>query len=772
VRGAGFLAAITGAAAAWGGACAPRGADTFAWTPPAAVAVTRGREVATRFDLLPLTEITIQVDNAFGTGNREVLAVAEQRLSEVPGVRRVFGPAGLLEVSVDQAGQAVARPVLAGASHERGEGTRGPWDPGAVPYEAEGEAVRQRVVRRADALGWFVSANGRVVRFLIDSDDFEQVRPGVEAVLAASGLGLARPPADGGMVARALWPDPRGRGARWLPAALAAGWVLFVLVAGLRLRPSSVRGTSRFGPLSRGRVAALVLGAVAGGAALFLRVPIGGVRAAGVRAGAAAAVVVLLALLLERRLAPGRRPPTDGGHRGGRPPTLVMALSLAVVVAAAVAAPRLRVGTHQWDEAPLAFVSVRGELDEPVVLREVRRLTDFLRAQPGVASAWSVADLFAGVQAEGEEASRIPDDADIVRRALVQARTDPALRLELAGDHHEALVGVRFDEEAPADRLDLAARLGLYLETDLRAAVLHVDLGASGLSPVTRAVGRSLLASDTSERVARIAARSGRALSPVEAASVERISRQAALVPMADAGRLRSEITAAVRGQVAALAAQQGWPARPGEQDRLAADLAALPDDAGPAEVQAALAASAALAGRIPPPALGPAAAALARRIAVVRRRHTARINFKDMLYGADLPTEGVLADEVRSATLEGMGPVVGVPVVPDSIAAFRIDAAFVGGAANDRALSVAWTPALRAGVVGAASVLTALLILVAGARGLVWLPIALAPLSAGALPAALLREPLGLWSLSFLAGAYAAGAVIALGLAGRRQAA
>ena len=91
------------------------------------------------------------------------------------------------------------------------------------------------------------------------------------------------------------------------------------------------------------------------------------------------------------------------------------------------------------------FVSVRGELDEPVVLREIRRVTDHLREQPGVANAWSVADLFMGVTLEGDEASRIPDDPEQVRRILVQARTDPAVRLELAGDHREALIAVRFD---------------------------------------------------------------------------------------------------------------------------------------------------------------------------------------------------------------------------------------------------------------------------------------------------------------------------------------
>ena len=58
---------------------------------------------------------------------------------------------------------------------------------------------------------------------------------------------------------------------------------------------------------------------------------------------------------------------------------------------------------------------------------------------------------------------------------------------------------------------------------------------------------------------------------------------------------------------------------------------------------------------RLPAEMLNATAGALARRLVAVQRRHTARIDFKEMLYGANLPTEGVLADEVRSATLEAI---------------------------------------------------------------------------------------------------------------------
>jgi hypothetical protein len=442
----------------------------------------------------------------------------------------------------------------------------------------------------------------------------------------------------------------------------------------------------------------------------------------------------------------------------------VALLAIAAVASAVVLARRVEVGTHQWDATPLAFVSVRADLDQPVVLREVRRLTDFLRAQPGVANAWSVADLFASVEVEGEEASRIPDHPDQVRRVLVQARADPAVRLELSADHREALVGIRFEDEAPGDRLDLADRLGYYLATDLRASLLPVDLRSPGVSPVTRAVARGLLASDTAERVARICARSGRTLTPAEAQSVERVARQTALLPAADPGRLAADLAADARDFARAYA----LPLRPAEQERLASQLAALPDDAGVAEVRAVLAGV--YGGRLSGAVLDATAGVVERRIAGVRRRHTARINFKEMLYGADLPTEGVLADEVRAATLEGMGPVVGIPLARAGAAAFAIDAAAVGGAVHDRLLSDTWQASLRGGVTAAVVALALLLLLAGGGRGLAWLPVALAPFAVALLPAALLREPLGLWSLSFLAGALAGGAVMATSQADRRR--
>src|SRR6185437_13349090 len=83
-------------------------------------------------------------------------------------------------------------PSIPAASRARGPCWR-------ADRESEGEAARQRIVRRADALGWFLTENGRRVRFLVDDPDWDRVEPAVQKALGDSGLGLA--PSPGGLEA-------------------------------------------------------------------------------------------------------------------------------------------------------------------------------------------------------------------------------------------------------------------------------------------------------------------------------------------------------------------------------------------------------------------------------------------------------------------------------------------------------------------------------------------------------------------------------------------
>ena len=695
--------------------------DAFAWAPGHAPAVAGGRQSGARFGLVGLTEIEVEVDDLYDAANRQALGLAEQRLAAVPGVRAVFGPAGLLDVTVDPSGKPSARPVLA-----RGQS------------ESEGEAARQRIVRRADALGWFLTENGRRVRFLVDTPDFDRVEPALAKALAESGLGLL--PSAGGLDARPLWPDPRRHRARFLPLGFAAIWAFFMMVAARR---------AHF-PLGRRRISR-ALAVAAAAAAPFVLVPVAGVRLAGALAALGAAAIALTG----RR----SRDSTPDGVSAARPRFLrpVLWISAALALEMIALSPRLRVGTRQWSAAPMFFVSLHGDLDEPVVLREVRRFADDLRAQPGVANAWSIADLFLGVTFEGQEANGIPDDPEELRRILVQARTDPAVRLELSADRREALIGVRFDDDPTVDRLAIVAHAERYIERELRHALARVDLSAGSTSPVARLVGAGILADDARDRVLKICARSGRTLNRAEALSVERVARAAALIPAADPPRLDAEVAEAVRN----FAAHHPWPLTAPEVQRLILGANALAVDATPDDARRVVAAV--YGARLPEPMLNATATALARRVAAVQKRHTARLDFKEMLYGADLPTEGVLADEVRSATLEAIGPVVGIPVAAEVADAFRLDGQPIGGAPNDEALSEIWNRALRAGLISAAAMIAILLALVGGAPALSSLPLAFAPLAAAMAPSAILREPVGLPMLSFYAGALVGGTLLAL---------
>ncbi len=718
--------------------------DPFAWTPARSAAVARGRETAARFGVGSLTEIEVEVDDLYDAANRHAVEVAEQRLAAVPGVRAVFGPSALLDITVDAAGKPSARRVLGrgrGAIIDLGRIARGPSAPrtpagAAAQEERENEEARQRIVRRADALGWFLTENGRRVRLLVDVADWQKSEPALAAAVQDSGLAIV--PSAGGLEARPLWPDPRRHRARLLPPAFAAAWVFFVLLAARR---------ARF-PLGRRR-GSRALAVAAAAAAPFALVPVAGVRWMGAAAALAAGAVALF----------GTRARDAADAAAGRPRWLglVLALAAGLVLETAALAPRVRVETRQWSAAPMFFISLRGDLDEPVVLRELRRMADDLRAQPGVANAWSVADLFLGITFEGKEASGIPDDPEELRRILVQARTDPAVRLELSADHREALIGVRFDDDPTVDHAAIVAHAERYADRELRHALARVELTAPGTDPSARLVGEGILAGDLAQRVMRICARSGRPLSAAESTSVQRTARAVALIPAADPSRLDGEIGDAVRD----FAAHHPFPLAAGQVERLVLGARALATGASTDDVRTIV--EAVYGPRMPPEVVAATASSLARLLAAVRRRHTARLDFREMLYGANLPTEGVLADEVRSATLEGLGPLVGMPVAADSPGAFRLDAEPIGGVVNDRALSLVWNPALRAGLVMAAATIAILLMLSAGARGLLALPLALAPMAAATIPAAVLREPVGLPMLAFLAGAFAGGAFLAM---------
>jgi predicted RND superfamily exporter protein len=114
------LAAVVVAVLASLVAAAPARAadDAFAWAPAHAPSVAQGRQSSQRFGLVGLTEVEVEVEDLYDAANREALALAEQRIGAVPGVRAVFGPAGLLDVTVDGSGKPSARSVLSRGPNE------------------------------------------------------------------------------------------------------------------------------------------------------------------------------------------------------------------------------------------------------------------------------------------------------------------------------------------------------------------------------------------------------------------------------------------------------------------------------------------------------------------------------------------------------------------------------------------------------------------------------------------------------------------------------
>lgn len=714
--------------------------DLVRFAPPDSQAAVRGREVAARFDLGRRFELSLQVNNAFAAQNRVGIARAESLISAIPGVRKVIGPAGLLALSVDAAGRASSGPLLAG----------GPGDDAS-------EAVRQRLVRRSDAVGWFISRDGTEIRLLVDTDDFPSVRSAIETAAASSGLVLL----SGGVPAQPLWPEPDREPhpfPPWLPFELVA---LAMLVPGLvvaaRARPSIPRA---FLCLGGAGIAAAATGFLA---------PAVGLRHAAWAAGIGAAALLAVLMILARVVAASRSGQWESVRL--KAPIAIVGPSLLLVLAVAVAVPRIVLGTQLWHQTSVFFVSVRGDMDEPVVMREVRRLTEFLRSRPGVAHSWSIADLFFAVPRAGEEIPGVPDTRELMHTILTRARDDSAVHLELGPDHGEALVGVRLDAESGVDRLVVLGDLERYLGGDHRSALLRVDVSDPNTTPSLRTLGRGILAADDRERVLRICARSGRNLNPPESQAVERAARRAALMPTVDPAKLKSEVSQEVNDfleEMAIAESHVGLP-RPSERLRLAGELAGEPVNATVTDVLTSL--RGVWSDRLSVSALGAQASELRRRIAAVRRRHIARINFNDILYGADLPTEGVLSEEIRAATMEAMGPLVGIPVPRNAPGALLVDAAAIGGPACDRALSDAWRPRLGWGILIAAAVTALLLVVIGGGAALGWWPVAMAPGAALLLVPAIGVVPVGVLYLSVLAGASAGGAAFAIAFApGRRD--
>jgi len=712
-----------------------------AFAPPDTAETRRGWAVAERFELRRRFILTLDVANAFSAQNQAAIARAEARIAAIPGVERVIGPARLLGFSADAAGRITAAPLRA----------RGGGDQAAAQAE-----LARRLAARADATGWFISTDGATIRLLIDTMEPTGVQVPIEAAVAGSGLVLLE-----GKVDRApLWPDPE-RDAPGFGRREPLEWALLLLAVPFLAVAIEARPVSR-------RAWLCVLGAAVTTALPGSTAPVAGLRWYAVKIGGIAAALLIAVLLLDAVLSRAR----GRGRRfvpGRRAPLPLLILSVAALIVAAVQSRGLHMDTGLWSQTPLFFVDVRADLTEPVVLREVRRLTDLLRAQPGVEEAWSVADLFGDVPLSEPGRQGIPSDQQATGAILKRALADPAVALETAVNLREALIVIRLDPDAGLTPAQVRRRVAALLKTRARPALLRVDVTDPAFPNATRGLGRGMLAEGAIERVLNLCDQAGRNLEPRQQAAIEETLRRVALAPKLDRAQYRRDAAQEIERFVeeTAVAGRHLTLPHAGQRQRLIDTVLASPDEPLLADVTGGL--NELMGDHISPRAALAQATELRRRLITLRRRAIVAWNARAILANADLPTEGGLSDAVRNATLEAMGPIVGVPAAPGTPGAFSIDVALAGGVISDEALSARWPPRLQLGLLAAAAACALLLAALGGPRALPWVPVALAPAAIVLIVPTVLGVATSALFAAVLSGAVGGGTVFALAYAPAR---
>jgi len=677
-------------------------------------------------------------------------------VAALPGVRRVIGPSRLLSLRTDATGRVSVAPLFGAPPALTAVG--------AAPFDLQNE-----LDRRADASGWFLEPDGSAVRLLVDVDDRPPAAAALEAAVVSAGLKTT----GGAIPHAAVWPDPdRDR----LP--FEEEWPL--RIAMLAAMPMLVVAL-----VARARAARFAVGTLALAltmAAPGLAAPIGPIRIYALITGGAGAVLAWVAWLVSRVRRRGERaeatwvsatgvPVTRarrGRIRGARwAPLPILLGSTALVAAAVVVAPRLELRSQLSGDTSLFFVHVRADLAEPVVLRELRRFVDRVRSERGVAGAWSIADLFAAIPRAESGVGGIPDDRAVAVGILGQAISDGAVEAEVLPDFREGLVVVRFEDESGVDPARVVERITQLASADLTHSLWRVDVTDAKLALATRALGRGVLAEGARARVIGLCERAGHTLDDEQRQAIDRTLRRVALAPILDAGAYGAAVTREVAAflEETAISEHRVAPPQANLRQKLVDAILGLPGEPSLEDLSRAL--SDVGGSKLPPAMRENRASELRRRLLAIRRREITRLAAKEILAGADLPTEGGLSDAVRDATLEAMGPVAGVPAPPRAPGALTVEAAVVGGAVGDRALAVAWLPRMRQAVLMAAVAEAFMLLVIGGLRGLTWWPATLAPGAVVLLVPAVAGIPMGILLVAVLAGALGGGALFGVAASG-----
>ncbi len=143
-------------------------------------------------------------------------------------------------------------------------------------------------------------------------------------------------------------------------------------------------------------------------------------------------------------------------------------------------------------------IHLKTDLDEPVVLREIRRVAALVRNVPHVSAVQHVALPYELVNEAMTELRRVPDDRKQVETLSAYVLSDPSAYQLMTGDKKQALVHIKVDT-SHAETVDrVVARLRTVLRRELPQDLVVVNVGPKAPVKVRR-IGREILAHQTAD---------------------------------------------------------------------------------------------------------------------------------------------------------------------------------------------------------------------------------------------------------------------------------